>query len=261
MDYTYYITTVLNTESYNIDNGTITLRDGVEFNDEVYVTYAYQERFATYQGYYDSAIQRFIYLDLNPSDGHTCTSKVITNDQVVYQEVPTKSLVDRTIYLYMTPLYRYNASDGSVLSYNKYNIRHCFGKDEMRVIRNADPSIIIIATVQIKDLYKVEDAIVLDTRTRGGGLVESLTNEQIDSRYPGARHYWDISNFNGVPYQANGAVIMTIPQQVLVQYGGKFTEEDVERIVNDFKAEGTYILIEYASEPVYEETSDYEGEV
>jgi hypothetical protein len=98
-----------------------------------------------------------------------------------------------------------------------------------------DPTVLLLAKVYVRPSSAPEDIIVLDTRTRGGGLKDEYNNQ----------NYWDIGMTNGDAYPSQGIVIAHFPQTILKQYGGQFTESEVETAVNRYLAFGVKAIIEY----------------
>jgi hypothetical protein len=243
LDYTYYEDELLIPTDYDIENGYIYLVDQINFTDEIYVTYAYEEQFLHYSGYYDGEI--FHHLDLNPSEGHMLTYKVVDNvDKPVYKLVPTSKVINKPIFLYMLPHKTTDIASGNV-AINNNCIRHCFGEEEMAMIKYITPEAITLGVVQVKESSKVEDSIVLDTRVRGGGLKTKFTQQEIDRIQPLSNNYWDMSSWDGIAYQSQGVTTIKIPRYVLKEYGGRLTKGEIEKIVGKYTAYGTYQIIEY----------------
>lgn len=243
LDYTYYDDEPLTPIDYDIENGYIYTSEQVDFTDEIYVTYAYEERFLHYIGYYDGEI--FHHLDLNPSEGHMLTYKVMDNvDKPVYKLIPTSRVINKPIFLYLLPYKTIDLTTNTTII-NDNCIRHCFGEEEMARIKYMTPEAIVLGVVQIKENSKVEDSIVLDTRVLGGGLKTKFTQQDIEKVQPLSNHYWDISTWDGIAYQSQGVTSIKIPKYVLKEYGGRLTKGEIEKIVSKYAAYGTYQIIEY----------------
>ena len=243
-DYIYYSEDTLTIADYNAEAGTINVAEPIDFTDIIYVSYEYQEKFLVYNGYVDAG--QYFHLDLNPSEGHLSTQLITdTADHPVYSLEPTKNLINKSIYIYMLPSTIYDATTGAVKYQEEYPIRHCIGQSTIEYILTTYPYAVVLGEIIIRDQNKEAQALVLDTRKRGGGLLESITVEQIDRVYPGARYHWDIAEFDGLPYQGNGAFVIRIPKTVLTSYGGRFTEDEVQDIISKYQAYGTYAIIEY----------------
>ena len=246
LNYTFFDEFALTPSDYDIENGFIYLKDKVDFTDEVYVSYTYEERFLHYNGYFDGSI--YHHLDLNPSEGHQITYSVVDDQDVKrHKLVPTSKVINIPIFIYMLPYRETSLITGEVVT-NFNNIRHCFGEEQMAKIMYINPEAIILGIVQIKESAKVEDAIVLDTRVRGGGLKEDINQQDIDRVQPLANHHWDISTWHGIAYQSNAVSVIKLPNTVLKENGGTMTKNDIEGIIDKYAAYGTYQIIEYYEE-------------
>lgn len=334
MTYNYCYDEPLTIENYDAINGTLTLKEQIEFTDEILVTYHYEQTYYEYKGYLsDSGV--FQYLDINPSEGHT----FIYNDQIT----PSAALINKNIYIYMLPRSISNVlyytrvpkhlikiqdgepvvnildsssewddvinpinhrrhqtpyiphtyiRDAKILTgdishdpdnilnaavvqkspaidsnmglipvavydtieegqvivggylVNNYTIRHTFDKQELDRILENTAGAMLLGTVSVKETDF--DITVIDSRSRGGGLKESFSDEFIQQKN-GALNlsYWDISTWDGMAYQKNGVLIITLPKEVLQEYGGKFTQNDVEKYINQFIALGVFYIVEY----------------
>ena len=237
-DYGYYTQTAVEIEDYDVQNGIIYLKNEVSFQDDLYAEYSYEEQFYEYRGYYNSEIRQFLYLDLNPSVGHystlPSTSYSSGNPVVSYKTLPSAKLLNKEIHVYMVPQSMGGAS-----------IRHCFSALEWKKIQETNPMCLLLAKVFVREHTNVDQAVVMDARTRGGGLKESITEQEISKRVQGKQRYWDIGGWNGKAYYRNGTLIVRIPKKVLQSNGGQFTEEQVEQMLEKYVAYGTYTIIEY----------------
>jgi len=86
--------------------------------------------------------------------------------------------------------------------------------------------------------------VVLDTRSRGGGLKENREPEG------GERHFWDIGHYDGKPYTGNMVVVIEVPKTVRRRYLEAGLAEDQIEEMFKFKAskhiaKGSLILIQY----------------
>ena len=250
MTYSYANIQALGIKDYDSKHGIIQLTSGIHFNDNIYVSYQYQEDYYEYKGYYDedyidpvtNVRGKFIHVDLNPTRGHECTYPVVEGDKVVYREVPTYKLLNKTIYLYMLPN---TITRGNNITENQITIRHTFVPEELALMQLVHPEMIVLGSIKLINNYTPHNVITLDTRRRGGGLIESITNEQIEKRDELSLNLWDITPFDGRPYRPNGITIIKLPNTVLKEYGGKFTQDEVARIVEQHLALGVMTIIKY----------------
>ena len=238
VDYCYYQTNELEAVDYDIQNGIFYLNENVTFKDDLYAKYEYYEDFLDYKGYYDEVLGVYFHLDLNPSVGHysTLPSVVYVNGEkrVEYQKRPSSNLLNKMIHIYLVP----NSEGGN-------SVRHCFSQEEWRKIQQANPMLLLLARVQVREHTTVNDVVVMDARQRGGGISESLSVKAIDERVKGKQRYWDINGWDGKAFYRNGVLIVTLPKKILVDYGGTLTEEFVRESIDKYVAFGTYYIIEW----------------
>lgn len=239
VDYSYSTDTDLVVRDYDIQNGLIYLETPIDFKDEIYVNYYYEENFVEYRGYYNEDAERFIYLDLNPSEGHYCTMRSVRNGRTIYEEVPTAKLMNKEVYVYIVP---YQDSFGNR---NKQTLRHCYSLTEWQQVQKTTPNALLLGVIHLREHTKVTDAVVLDTRTRGGGLKEEISEAKIKKTQPLSFNYWDMGTWDGKAYYKNGTIVIEIPKSILRSEGGQFTEQQVRDIVDKYIAYGIYYIIEY----------------
>jgi len=85
----------------------------------------------------------------------------------------------------------------------------------------------------------------VDTRVRGGGILETISEELRRELEIESDHYWDIGYWDGEPYPENGVIVIRLDRKLLKQYGGIFTEDEIELKCYKHVAHGVYLLIEY----------------
>jgi hypothetical protein len=245
VDYTCSTDKKLSIRDFDGRNGYIYLDEEINFKHEIYVNYYYEENFLEYRGYFDPSIGQFVHLDLNPSEGHYCTMPVVrtdTNTGVTFtswEKVPTAKLMNKEVYVYVLP---YKDSFGN---YNEYPARHCYGLVEWQGIQRSNPAAMLLGIIQLREHTNIKEAVVMDARSRGGGLKETITDTDIKRVQPLSRNYWDMSTWDGTAYYKNGVLIIELPKKILDTQGGQFTEQQVKDIVSKYVAYGIYFIIEY----------------
>jgi hypothetical protein len=244
MDYTFTKTTPLTVDDYDDKRGIIRLKEDISFNDNIFVTYYYEDDYYEYRGYKDGS--RFVKLDLNPTRGHVST--IMTNKDGVteYRDVPSYELVGSRVYFYLLPYMK--IKDGEPGETNNVTLKHTFDKDELVLEQITNPDIIVLGSIKITNENTVHDIQVMDTRKRGGGLKSSITEKTIQETDPLSMNVWDIVDFDGLQYHSNGITTIKIPDTVLERNGGFFTEEEVEEIVQKHLALGIVPIVKYYSE-------------
>lgn len=221
--------------------GTLDLDTHVKATDDVVVSYYYEEHAFEYRGFYNEDTGTFWHLDLNPGKGHYFTDHNQETDEV--HESETFSLINRTVYLYMRPTAMFTEEKEMVRgSYRENALFHSFHELQ-------ESGLILLAKIQVRPNSSIENLTLVDIRKRGGGLKETVSKERFLKEEPGARHYWDIANWDGEPYPENGVVVVRLPSYILEDKGGRFTKAEVEAAVQKHIAFGVLPVIEYVEEP------------
>lgn len=228
--------------------GLIYVRESVHPEDVVAADYTYKTLYYEYRGYY--AFDRFFALDLNPSAGHTFTALVNGSSVLVpgdfpsayaayagqVEEVPTWALLHLYLYLYLRPAAVFVDGEvipGSVRHHTLFHTTESAYFDPSSPVY--DPTAFLLARIYVRPNSSPSDVIVFDTRQRGGGLMEGY----------GDHNCWDIGMVDGIPYPNQGVVLVRLPKGILKQHGGRFTEEQVRKVVERYLAYGVYPVVEY----------------
>jgi hypothetical protein len=251
--------------------GIIYLHDKIRDQDEVIVRYAYLEDWYTYRGFErrnpTTGRLEFFHLDFNPSPGHKYTlakdgiHEWIPGDiptREVYTEVekPSNELLVKQIHVYLRPTSIWIQEDeGLRLIEGTTRNQAIFHTDEGHWFDPQDyyydPTMLRLGKFAVQansDMDK--DMIILDTRTRGGGLDEQLSREVIAQVNKESLHHWDIGFFDGEAYQENGVMIIRLPRSILKtqKNPGGFHESEIQDAVAKHKAYGALPIIEYYDE-------------
>jgi len=242
LKYSYNQIEDLQIKSINPVNGTVELTQPVHFTDTILATYYSRDYAYEYEGY--QAESHFELLDLNPTFGHECL--------VSGERVQTNTLIGRELFLYVLPHEVYDRATGAKVKRgymldktNVSTVRHTWNAYEYRALADEYPELQLLARIKITNSKTLYDSDVLDTRSRGGGLVESISTEQL--RRMDKRHLsnWDVTPYAGVGYNANGIAIIRLPESIL----DRFSQERVLEIVKEHLAAGVKPIIRY-----YEDT-------
>lgn len=238
-DYAYSNDKELVVRDYDIQSGLIYLEAPIDFKDDIYVDYYYEENFLEYRGYWNQDVGRFIHLDLNPSEGHYSTMPVVRGEETMWEQVPTAKLMNKEVYVYILP-YKNSFGDRT-----QHTVRHCYGLEDWQQTQKTWPTALLLGVIHLREHTKVTDAVVLDTRIRGGGLKQSITDREISRREPLAYSYWDMGTWDGKAYYKNGTIVIEVPKKVLKIEGGQFTEQQVREIIGKYVAYGVYYIVEF----------------
>ncbi|GAK42074.1 hypothetical protein TCA2_4566 [Paenibacillus sp. TCA20] len=242
--------------------GIIYLHDRIRDQDEVIVRYAYVEDWYTYRGYNRSG--EFFHLDLNPSPGHRFTmaqdgfhewvpGDVTLRESYTTTEKQSNELLVRQMHVYLRPtsIWIQEESGPQLISGTTRN-QAIFHTDDNYWFEpddyNYDPSMLRLGkvTVQANSSLK-KDVVIMDTRTRGGGLDEALSKAVIAKVNKESLYHWDIGYFDGEAYQENGVIIVRLPRSILATPNNPngFSEAEVQAAVAKHKGYGILPIIEY----------------
>lgn len=143
-----------------------------------------------------------------------------------------------------------------VISENEYCLYH--------QIDNAEPASdedILIGSVYIRQNTSLHSTVITDSRTRGGGVLESMSDSLRHELEPESDFYLDIGYYDGKPYQENGVIIVRLDNRILKEYGGRFTTADVEQKVKRWLGVGIYPIIEFVDSYKKEDLPQYTLEI
>ena len=245
--------------------GIIYLHDRIREQDEVYIRYAYHENWYTYRGFQKNST--FMHLDLNPTPGHTHTIgtfllhqwiPIVNSGEMFFpKEVPNTELLVKQIHVYLQPtVIRYvdhlnPAKHGKPISGTLRGRVLCH-TDEEHWFNPKDykynPTLLRLGKVTLQANSNIKDNMtILDTRTRGGGLDDSLTKEIIQQVNKESLHHWDIGYFDGEAYQENGVIVVRVPRSVLKsdENPNGYHESEVQAAIAKHKGYGILPIIEY----------------
>lgn len=234
----------------SFSDGIIITKETISENDNIICNYTYVEESYVYRGFWRNQ-NDFARIDLNPNKYHTYSDLNYTPSEIK----PSKNLFNKVLYFFMRPtvIYEVAASNdsliydlendediGDVVLENKDTIYH--------QIDNAEPESshdIYIGSVYIRQNTSLQSTILVDSRTRGGGVIESMKDSLRRQLEPESDYYLDIGYYDGEPYQENGVVIIRLDNSLLKEFGGRFTQGDIENKVKRWLGFGVYPIIEY----------------
>ena len=102
-----------------------------------------------------------------------------------------------------------------------------------------------IGKIFVRHHSSLKSTELIDTRTRGGGIIEEMSNDLRRSLEPESDFYLDIGTIDGVPYHENSVLIVKIDNRLLKINGGKYTEDEIKEKVSKWGAYGMCPIIEY----------------
>ena len=225
-------------KSHNFEHGLVEFEDSLSENDNVYISYTYEEQYYHYKGYYNNFDKetKLIDLNLNPIMYNTFTD---TKDGT-FDKRNSYELFNRTIHFFLRPMRVINEVTGEVQNDNLFTIYHKFDNQEA-----LGPFDLHIGRIFVRHHSSLKSTVLLDTRHRGGGLIESMSEKLRKELEPDSDYYLDIGTLDGKPYQENSILVVRIDNRVLKANGGRFTESEVKAAVDKWSSFGTYNIVEF----------------
>lgn len=238
-------------ENISFSDGIIITKDAISENDNIICDYTYVEENYVYRGYWRNK-DDFVRIDLNPNKYHTYSDL----NYIPSETKPSKNLFNKVIYFFMRPTaeYEVSAENDSLI----YDIE---SDDEVgkvtllnesstlyHKIDDSQPDSdhdIYIGSVYIRQNTSLHSTILVDSRTRGGGVLSSMSDSLRKELEPESDFYLDIGYYDGEPYQENGVIIIRLDNSLLKEFGGRFTQGDIETKVKRWLGFGVYPIIEY----------------
>lgn len=253
-------------QDLSFSDGIIITKETISENDNIICNYTYVEEGYVYRGYWRNQ-DDFARIDLNPNQYHTYNDLNYIPSEVK----PSRNLFNKVIYFFMRPTVEYeidaendsliyNPEDdseiGKVILQNEETLYH--------QIDNAQPESdhdIYIGSVYIRQNTSLRSTILTDSRTRGGGVLESMKDSLRKELEPESDYYLDIGYYDGEPYQENGVIIIRLDNSLLKEFGGRFTQGDIETKVKRWLGFGVYPIIEYVDSYSKRDMPQYNLEV
>jgi len=197
---------------YNVSNGTIYLKDSLASEDANLVKVSYTS-------------SRMVY-DFKQYAGN----KINLNPYILRDE----SLIGKPIYIYVVPEYVHTES-GSLIaeSVETATIRWTTDPGVFSVLDSAmyNPLAIRLGVVYISSAADIENLTMLDTRHRGGGASENVSDGELIGKHVIPRNYWDVNYAAGEAYQSGGFVLIRLPAELKSRFNDddRFIMEVIDR--------------------------------
>lgn len=228
----------LTVKSYNFKYGIIEFEDKISHNDKIEIDYTYEEQFYHYRGYYENsnANSEMIKINLNPN----MYSSYTDNKDELFYNSNVYNLFNRTVHFYLRPMRVIDKSNGSILEENQFTLYHRIDKPE--AISSFD---LHIGRIFIRHHTSLKSTKVIDTRKRGGGILESMSDDIRRELEPESDDYLDIGTLDGKPYHEHSVVVIKVDERMLIQNGGRFSEHEIKDAIQKWSAYGMFPIIEY----------------
>lgn len=253
-------------QDLSFSDGIIITKETISENDNIICNYTYVEESYIYRGYWRNQ-DDFARIDLNPNKYHTYNDLNYTPSEVK----PSRNLFNKVIYFFMRPTVEYEVSaDNDSLIYNPEDdtdIGKIILQNKETLYHQIDNAIpesdhdIYIGSVYIRQNTSLHSTILTDSRTRGGGVLESMKDSLRKELEPESDYYLDIGYYDGEPYQENGVIIVRLDNSLLKEFGGRFTQGDIEAKVKRWLGFGVYPIIEYVDSYSKRDMPQYNLEV
>jgi hypothetical protein len=106
---------------------------------------------------------------------------------------------------------------------------------------------LILAELGIGEASAPRSLEEFDVRVQGGGIKPDRRSDAVDIQ-PEIAFFWD--DVGGLPYPGMGACMVEVPQDLLSDFGGSFTEGQIRQIVEHHLDAGSYAIIKnYGIDP------------
>lgn len=231
---------VLSIKSFNFQHGIIEFDDKLSDNDSIKISYSHEEQYYHYKGYYDNMdkTSKLIDLNLNPS----VYSTYCDTSNEVHEVRQSYDLFNRTIHFFLRPMRIIDYNTGKVETDNTFSIYHKFDTQEAE-----GPFDLHIGRIFVRHHASLKSTELMDTRTRGGGIIEAMSDSIRRELEPDSDFYLDIGSIDGKPYQENSVLLIRVDNRLLQVNGGRFTEDEVRDVIYKWSAFGTFPVIEFVS--------------
>lgn len=228
----------LTVKNYNFNYGIIEFEDKISDNDLIELDYTYEENYYHYRGYYEDgdASNKMIDINLNPSMYNTYTD----NKHEIYDRENVYNLFNRTIHFFLKPMRIIDKSDGEILEDNYFTLYHRVDQPDA-----IGPFDLHVGRVFIRHHTSLKSTKLVDTRRRGGGILESMTDDLRRELEPESDYYLDIGTLDGTPFHENSVVVIKVDQRLLIEHGGNFSEHEVRDAIQKWAAYGMFPIIEF----------------
>ena len=234
----------LTANSFNFKYGYIEVKEKISENDVIYVDYSYEELYYHYKGYYPKTnnhpdpTRKMINFNMNPSMycTYTDTENEIKENEQVY------NLFNKTIFFFLRPMRQIDMSTGlaDTDKDERFTIYHKINSQEAE-----GPFDLLIGRIFIRHHASQKSTHIIDTRQRGGGVLQTIADEIRRELEPQSDYYLDIGTLDGEPYQENSVIVVRLDKRLLKINGGNFSRNDIEIAVSKWAAYGMYPIIEF----------------
>ena len=204
---------------YDVSNGTIHLKDIVASLDPNLIAVDYT---STQNVYLFKQLGGDV-INLNPFSNQNAGFK------------------DKPIYVYILPTSVKDSNDNTIISIELQTLRYSFDPSIFNINHPYyDPLAIQLGIIYIATDFDVNDLVLLDTRKRGGGAHDQISNATLTSSSSDTLNYWDVSYGTGMSYQNGCFIIVRLPSELK----NNFSENEITDIIKKNLSAGVQFSIE-----------------
>lgn len=224
--------------TWNAEDGLIEVAESISDNETLLADYIYEDIGFMYRGYVHS--DQMISIDLNPNQYHTFDKPAFDNEGnlIRFDETETYNMFNYTMNIFMKPALTLDANE-NIISSNETVLYHKFNE-----VPNEEFDI-LVGKVYLRHNTTVDNMELVDTRVRGGGVIEEIMDHVRKSLEPESDNYLDIGYWDGEPFSENAVFIVRVDSRILKANGGKFSKENVESAISRWSSYGSLPIIEY----------------
>lgn len=227
---TYYISGLITKKiEYEIDfinyeKGIVYTKEQVDFRDTIFADYLYEAK------EFELHCSNGNILDLNPLRGHFSLYG--------QQTYSGKDLINLKCFVVLFP-YKTETTYG-ITEHEGPTTRFTFNEKEADLWVKLHHAI-KLGSICLVNNFDLSDVSILDARSLGGGLKEEYSNQDL----PAAKFWNDIEDLTDQLYRPGGLLIVKLPKQLLLEYGGVFEKQYVETVVSNYQPLGCHYKIEF----------------
>jgi len=227
----------LHVSGWNASKGIIEVAEKLSSSDNIRVDYTYEEDCYTYRGC--KVENMFIRVDLNPNKYHTYDKidYTVTGRVLNVEKDNVYNLFNLPMSVFLRPAKV--IKNGVITEENEFVLYHKFDETPLGAMD------LFLGKIYLKHNTTFGNMKIIDTRVRGGGILETITDDIRRELEPESDFYYDIGFWDGEPYSENSVIIVRLDSQILVENGGRFSKEEVQKVVNKWVAYGTLVIVEY----------------
>jgi hypothetical protein len=146
----------------------------------------------------------------------------------------------------------YSDFDNDTQLWNGFGIYYQDFIDNLSV--NGSGIFLIIGEVTVGNQQSLENAMIRDVRTSGGGVKKNRVDTVIEDQNAEVSMYWDVGFWDGMPYPGLSSYLVEVPVDILSGAGGVLSQNQVKDFIDKHTALGVYPIVKaYGIDPIVTE--------